>query len=435
VVITTLRTQPPAVVGRAHDSPLLRENGFPRIEIVLEDDLHAVARRYLLRMKALALVRRHAVTALVLALAVLAQFEVWLVDDVGGERLAAAALALVWTLPLLAHRRFPFAIPVGVLVVVGIEAVAQNEAISNVAAAFLMLILVAWLMGSENPRAQAGAGFLVAVAVITVVVTNDPDPDANVWGIVTTAIIAGLIFLAGAAVRTRRHEVVSLKERVESAERERQESARQAAAEERARIARELHDVVAHSMSVMVVQAGGVRRLLEPHQERQREALLAIERTGREALAEMRRMLGVLRRDGDEQAALVPQPGLDHLHRLVGQVREAGLPVKLQVEGVATPLPLGIDLSAYRVVQEGLTNALKHAGRATAEVTLRYGDGDIEIVVADDGAAAPNGNDAGHGLVGMRERVALYGGTLEAGPRPGGGYSLRVTLPVEVPEA
>jgi signal transduction histidine kinase len=269
-------------------------------------------------MKALSQVRRHALTALVLLLAVLAQLETWLANDVGGSRLVAAGLALAWTLPLLAHRRLPFAVPVAVLVVVGIEAVARNEAVTNTAAPFLMLILVAWLIGSENPPAQAVAGFVVSVACITLVVTNDPDPDASSWGIVTTTIIAGLIFLAGAAVRTRREEVRTLKDQVQRAALEREESARRAAAEERARIARELHDVVAHSMSVMVVQAGGVRSLLEPHQERQREALLAIEHTGREALNEMRRMLGVLRHDGGGEAALVPQPGLEHLHRLVG---------------------------------------------------------------------------------------------------------------------
>jgi signal transduction histidine kinase len=386
-------------------------------------------------MKALHFVRRHAMTALVLLLAVLAQLEAWLIDDVGGPRLVAAALALAWTLPLLAYRRFPFAVPVGVLLIVGVEALVQNEAVTNSATAFIMLIVVAWMMGSENARAQAAAGFVVAVAVISLVVTNDPDPDASSWGIITTAIIAGLIFLAGAAVRTRRQEVQTLKDQVQRAEREQEENTRRAAGEERARIARELHDVVAHSMSVMVVQAGGVRSLLEPHQERQREALLAIERTGREALTEMRRMLGVLRRDEDGHAALVPQPGLDHIHRLVGQVREAGLPVELHIEGVAAPLPPGIDLSAYRVIQEGLTNALKHAGPARAEVTIRYEEDAIQIEVIDDGTATSNGSDSGHGLIGMRERVALYGGTMEAGPRPEEGYALRVSFPIEVAEA
>jgi signal transduction histidine kinase len=432
---TKLRTGPPGVVGRAHDSVLVRTDGFRMGEIVLKDDLAPRPTRYFPCMKALSLVRRHAVTALILLLAVLAQLEAWLVDDVGGPRVVAVAFALAWTLPLLAHRRFPFAAPVGVLLIVGVEALVQNEGVSNSATAFIMLIVVAWMMGSENPRAQAAAGFVVAVALISVVVTNDPDTDANAWGIVSTSIIAGLIFLAGAGIRARREQVESLEERVGRAEREREESARRAADEERARIARELHDVVAHSMSVMVVQAGGVRSLLEPHQERQREALLAIERTGREALTEMRRMLGVLRRSDEGQAALVPQPGLDHLHRLVGQVREAGLPVELHVEGVAAALPPGIDLSAYRVVQEGLTNALKHAGPARAEVTIRYDETAIQIEVTDDGTATPNGSDPGHGLVGMRERVALYGGTMEAGPRTEGGYALRVTLPIETDEA
>src|SRR5205085_3697897 len=203
-----------------------------------------------------------------------------------------------------------------------------------------------------------------------------------------------------------------------------------AAAEERARIAGELHDVVAHSISVMVVQASGVRRLLQENQTREREALMSVEQIGRQALTEMRRMLGVMRGGQEQTAALAPQPGLESLDRLIVQVQEAGLPVTLHVEGVRAPLAPGVDLSAYRIVQEGLTNALKHAKGAHARVFVRYAGDAVEVEVADDGPGLVNGAAMGHGLVGMRERVALYGGTLEAGPRPEGGFALRARLPV-----
>ncbi len=206
--------------------------------------------------------------------------------------------------------------------------------------------------------------------------------------------------------------------------------AEQAAADERARIARELHDVVAHSVSVMVVQASGVRRLLREEQHRERDALLSVEQIGRQALTEMRRMLGVMR-TAEELPSLAPQPGLQHLERLIAQVEEAGLPVTLRVEGRRPELSPGIDLSAYRIVQEGLTNALKHSKGGHAEVVVRYDESSVRLEITDDGAGA-NGDGPGHGLVGMRERVALYGGKLDAGPRDGGGYVLRAELPVEV---
>jgi signal transduction histidine kinase len=182
---------------------------------------------------------------------------------------------------------------------------------------------------------------------------------------------------------------------------------------------------------VMVVQASGVRRLLKEEQHREREALLSVEQIGRQALTEMRRMLGVMRSGEDTPAALAPQPGLQHLDRLIAQVEEAGLPVTLRVEGNRPDISPGVDLSAYRIVQEGLTNALKHAKGAHAEVVVRYIDSSVELEIADDGRGGPIGDGMGHGLVGMRERVALYGGTIESGPRAGGGFVLRAQLPVE----
>ena len=229
-----------------------------------------------------------------------------------------------------------------------------------------------------------------------------------------------------------RRVVRDREQRAQLAERERDLAAREAVAEERARIARELHDVVAHSVSVMVVQAqAGTRLLDEP--ERLRGAFSSIEASGREALVELRRLLGILRTD-DEQLAIGPQPGLDSLEALVEQVREAGLPVELRVEGEPVQLPPGVDLSAYRIVQEALTNALKHAGQAEAEVVVRYRASSLELEVVDNGAAAAatvSGSGSGHGLIGMRERVALCGGVLEAGARNGHGYAVRARLPLE----
>jgi signal transduction histidine kinase len=205
-----------------------------------------------------------------------------------------------------------------------------------------------------------------------------------------------------------------------------------AAATERSRIAHELHDVVAHSISEMIVQASGVRYLLDEGQQREREALRSVERIGREALTEMRHMLGVMRSDEEQPVELTPQPGLGHLERLVAQVEEAGLPVSLLVEGTRPDLSIGIDLSAYRIVQESLANALEQAKAAHAEVIVRYADDGVELEVADDGRGANGSGRADNNcLAGLRERVSLYGGTLESGPRAGGGFVVRAQLPVE----
>ena len=246
-----------------------------------------------------------------------------------------------------------------------------------------------------------------------------------------TGLILTLAWFFGSALGTRTEQARELRERVEAAELERMLATERATAEERARIARELHDVVAHSVSVMVVQVSGVRRLLRAEQTREREALLSVEQTGRQALAEMRRMLGVMRSSDETRAELAPQPGLEHLDRLIAQVEEAGLPVTLRVEGDRRELSPGVDLSAYRIVQEGLTNALKHAKGANAEVVVRYVDSCVELEIADDGPGLGASDGQGHGLVGMRERAAIYGGTLETGTRDGGGFVLRAQLPVE----
>jgi signal transduction histidine kinase len=240
-------------------------------------------------------------------------------------------------------------------------------------------------------------------------------------------IFAGAIFasawLAGFILRGRRL-------RTDALERDHEQRARAAVVDERARIARDLHDAVAHSMSVIAVQAGAERLALPEEAASTRDVLLSIEETTRQALVEMRRLVEMLRED-DEELALAPQPSLAHLELLANQVREAGLPVELEIEGEPRALPPGIDLSAYRIVQEALTNALKHAGPACARVTVRYAPTQIELEVSDDGAgSATRAGGGGHGLVGMRERVAVFGGELEASPRVGGGFCLRATLPL-----
>jgi signal transduction histidine kinase len=217
--------------------------------------------------------------------------------------------------------------------------------------------------------------------------------------------------------------------RAQLAERERDLAAREAVVEERARIARELHDVIAHNVSMIVLQAGAERRVLPAESDATREVLRTIEQIGRGALTEMRRLVGMLRSDRDDP--LAPQPALGDVPTLVSQLREAGLPVELQIEGECRALPVGIELSAYRIVQEALTNALKHAGDARASVLIRYGPETLELEIADDGPGAPAGNDGGgHGLVGMRERVTLYGGRFDASQGPAGGFVVRARLPI-----
>jgi signal transduction histidine kinase len=231
-------------------------------------------------------------------------------------------------------------------------------------------------------------------------------------------------FVAGQVIRRRRERETEL-------ESEGEEKARAAVSDERARIARELHDVIAHAVSVVVLQARGARKSLEPEQRELRNSLDTIERSASEALTEMRRLLSLLR-EHDEELALAPQPSLQRVDALAQRARAAGLPVDLHVEGSLDGLSAGIDVSGYRIVQEALTNALKHAGPAHATVRIKRGERTLAIEVSDDGTGHGNGGPGGHGLVGMRERVALYGGRLEAGPRQGGpGYALMVELPLE----
>jgi signal transduction histidine kinase len=333
------------------------------------------------------------------------------------------------TLMLLGRRRFPFAAPAGMILAGAALSFWDGQLMTFTFASFIAAIAATFLLGMLEDRRQAVIGLLVAMAGILIVVGNDPVHQTGDYFF--TPLLFAAVWLAGFGLGHKLEQASAAEERARRLELEREAEARAAVSEERARIARELHDVVGHAVSVMTVQASGVRRLLEPSQEREREALLAVEQTGREALAEMRRLVGVLRRP-EEAPARAPQPSLRHLDRLVDQAREAGLPVEVRIEGEAAELPPGVDLTAYRLVQEALTNAIKHARATSADVLVRYGDGAVELVVTDDGRGASDGKaeSGGHGVAGMRERVAVYGGELEAGPRPEGGYSLRARLPL-----
>jgi signal transduction histidine kinase len=337
-------------------------------------------------------------------------------------------LAIVAILsPLFARRRFPFGAPVAVGGAVVLTTFVDPRVTPYAFVTFLAGCAAVFLVGLVRDRSLAAVGLALALGVEALVAYEDPK--GNLGAFIPTSIVLAILWTIAFALGRKFQEADEAKERAARAEREREERARSAVTDERARIARELHDVVGHSVSLMTVQASAVRRLLRPEQQRERESLLIVEQTGREALAEMRRMVGVLRRP-EEAPALAPQPSLEHLDKLVEQVREAGLPVELRVEGDPLPLPAGLDLTAYRLVQEGLTNALKHARAQHAEVLVHYTDGHVELTVSDDGRGAGDRDGGGHGLVGMRERMTVYGGELEAGPRPEGGYRLRARLPV-----
>jgi signal transduction histidine kinase len=333
------------------------------------------------------------------------------------------ALALRRRLPWIALGLFA-----AVLVLKGAVLLTPARSVVTV----LALVLMAWTQGRERPRREAMAGLLVLLAAILLVnVFTAEDVEDYFF---TVLLFGFLPWLAGRTVRNRAELTRTLAERAAGLEARREEDAARAVQDERRRIARELHDVVAHSMSVMVIHAGAGRRLAEQDPDAAVECAERIERLGREALGEMRRLVGVMG-DGEERGATrAPQPGLDGLQDLVGRARAAGLPTELRVDGERRPLPTGADLAAYRIVQEALTNCLKHAGAAHARVSVAWGEQHLILAVSDDGrgpGASPDDTGGGHGLVGMRERAALYGGEVVTGAAPDGGFVVRARLPLE----
>ncbi|HEY8340636.1 MAG TPA: sensor histidine kinase [Egibacteraceae bacterium] len=375
--------------------------------------------------------------ALALATAVVEMSALWLRDATApdpvafeGPKLQAVVLALLVSLPLTWRRIAPTV----VFAVVGAAAVVGQ--LMDVPLQLWGLLVAAYSVAAHAERTAARAVLAVSLlgAVALLVFTG-----AGAYLPVTLVVVAAA-WVTGDRQRTRRAYTRELELRAEQLERERENRARIAVAEERARIARELHDVVAHSVSVMVVQASAAQRALRRDPDRSEEALEQVAATGRQSLVELRRLLGLLR-GGSDDTTFAPQPRFAEVDALVEQFRDAGLEVTLEVEGTPRPLSSGVDLSAYRIVQEALTNALKHAGPARVTVHVRYGADVLDITVDDDGGVVAAGVPAvaqrpsrdggpGHGLVGMRERAALVGGELEVGPRPDGGYRVHARLPL-----
>jgi signal transduction histidine kinase len=272
--------------------------------------------------------------------------------------------------------------------------------------------------------------------MIGIAVDLQPAKVAVLATYISSEIFVGGAWLAGWTLRRRRARWAELQARAERLEREREEEARRAVAEERLRIARELHDVIAHSMSVIAVQSAVGNHVIDSQPAEARQALAAIEATSRSALNEMRRLLGVLRQEGEPSGSLTPAPGLADLATLVTQVQDAGLKVWINLDGQREPVPPGIDLSAYRIVQEALTNVIKHSGSGAANVTISYRPDSVTVEITDPGPEAPAARvpaqrtGSGHGIIGMRERVAVFGGEFDAGPRPEGGFRVRARFPI-----
>jgi signal transduction histidine kinase len=354
--------------------------------------------------------------AAVLALA--AEVQVWLGGIAARERVVAALVAVAVTASVAIRRRYPASVGVAAAALLAVElGVWGDPQVIATSIAYLCALygLTVW---TPRWRFVLGAALIVIANFAAAAGSKGQLGKSVTFTVVTLAIMLLVRRVLGDRER-----------RAQLAERERDLAAREAVVEERARIARELHDAIAHNVSMMVVQAGAERHVLDEAQGPTREVLETIERIGRAALTEMRRLVGMLRSEAGDP--LAPQPGLDDLPALVTQVREAGLPVELRVEGERRELPVGIELSAYRIVQEALTNALKHAGEAHAAVHVSYGVDSLELEIVDDGAGdSSHPLGGGHGLVGMHERVALYGGRFDAGRRPSGGFAVRALLPI-----
>jgi signal transduction histidine kinase len=377
----------------------------------------------------------HALDALV-ALAFTAAALWTVAERVGGDDafrhddFFGIGLLLLQTLPIAARS----VAPLGALTV-SVAAISLHIAIGyeGVPAGTFAALVILYSAASLTDIRQGIIAALITAAGITIYFATDrgdPGPTQAVTTYATYAAGWGL----GMYARSRREYTNVVEERASLLEREREARAREAVADERARIARELHDMVGHALNLIVIQSGGAQRVFQSKPELARDSLASIESTGRQALMDMERMLGILRGTEEADGALSPQPGLSHVEDLAAQVSQAGLPVEVTVEGTPVTLPSSVDLSAYRIIQEALTNALKHAGPAHASVKIRHGPDSLELEITDDGQGASGegaGDDqGGRGLIGMRERVGLFGGELSVGPQPGGGFRVHVRLPL-----
>jgi signal transduction histidine kinase len=361
---------------------------------------------------------------LALALSLLALLSAWGRPASQLAIQAAVPMVLVW------RRRAPLLATFAMSAVLVPHDLLMGDEVTLAGVATLLIVLYSLAAYEQSLARALVGGVVLGVAANTDLLVHGLSQDAF-WPF-------RLLFLAGAwlvgrVVHHQRRQVGELTHQAVRLARDREERAAAAVAQERARLARELHDVVAHSVSVMVVQAGAAEQVLAGDPERARAPLQSIQATGRQTVVELRRLLGILR-EGDHELATAPQPSLGQLEGLLADARNAGVAVSATVQGSPRPLPPSIDLSAYRIVQEGLTNVIKHASQATAQVLVCYTDHALELQVTDDGPGTPDGESGGHGLLGVRERVALFGGTFQAGNRAEGGFGLRALLPLdEVP--
>ncbi|GGW68745.1 sensor histidine kinase [Streptomyces griseoloalbus] len=363
-------------------------------------------------------------------------------EEAQGTELPALVVPVMLLLSLVAalRRRMPER-----MLILGV-AVGAGQLITDVAplpADFALLVIV-YTVAAVGARWASRLALTAGLCAAPLAQLRWPNDDTSAAGniaiMIFQAVPFALAWVLGDSIRTRRAYFAQLEERAARLEKEREAQSKVAVAAERARIARELHDVVAHNVSVMVVQADGAAYVLDAAPDQAKKALETISSTGRQALAEMRRLLGVLRTGEHQEAGeYVPQPDVQQIEDLVEQCRQSGLPVDFRIEGTPRPLPSGVELTAYRIVQEALTNTRKHGGPDVgASVRLVYFDDGLGLLVEDDGKGAPHelyeegGFDGqGHGLIGMRERVGMVGGTLDAGPRPGGGFRISALLPLK----
>ena len=358
-------------------------------------------------------------------LVVMAEVHAWSGASSGSTAVTASA-GLVIAGSVAWRRRAPLA-----AVAIAMSAVVVQTVLASSPQALWLIVTWIVLFYSAGAALSRGRALVaLAIGLVGAAIDEAGAADRSVQGFVFGLALVAVPWLAGRAVHRREGRAEALELRSALLERDREEATRAAVSDERARIARDLHDMVAHAVSVMVLNAEAADAVLDSEPARTRDQLVSIQRTGRQALAEMTRLLGMLR-DG-ERLELAPQPRAAELGWLVDEVRAAGLPVSLEIDGEERPLEPGVDLAVYRIVQEALTNTLKHGGGAAcAEVVIRYGTAAVTVDVRDDGQGATRVNGGGHGLIGMRERVALYGGSVQAEPRPTGGFSVRAVLPLE----
>jgi signal transduction histidine kinase len=363
-------------------------------------------------------------------LGALAQWMVWS-GSVAGPRVAMAALFLLVGFPLVVRRRAPLVPVVLLIAAIAVQSVATSDAAEG-APLLLPALASAYAVAAYGTRRIAEAGLLVTLAGLGVQIAFDPlaRTAEELWAAALFVLLVAAAWLLGFAVQGRR-EATELQAQTDRAE----EAQRAAISAERVRIARELHDMIAHNVSVVVVQSVAAQGVLDDQPARAREPLAHIERSGRQALTELRRLLDVMRAQDERKELREPQPGIAQLTALVDSVRAAGLPVTLQVDGEPSQDSAAVGPSVYRIVQESLTNVLKHAGHARVNVRVSCGAAAVDVDVEDDGPgrSANGAAPPGHGLVGMRERAALFGGTFTAGNRVGGGFEVHAHLPLPQP--